>query len=66
MKTSTPPSGLANLGPVDQLKAGRLPERLLRLLAGREEADGGRSRTTVESVRTEQSSRDTLKKALHR
>jgi uncharacterized membrane protein YczE len=34
MKTSTPPSGLANLGPVDQLKAGRLPERLLRLLAG--------------------------------
>lgn len=34
MKTSTHASGLANLGPIDQLKAGRLPERLLRLLLG--------------------------------
>ncbi|MEL1265742.1 hypothetical protein [Pseudoxanthomonas putridarboris] len=34
MKTTTPPSGLANLGPLAQLKAGRLPERLLRLLLG--------------------------------
>jgi uncharacterized membrane protein YczE len=35
MKTTpTSSSGLANLGPVDQLKAGRLPERLVRLLAG--------------------------------
>ena len=28
------PIGLANLGPLAQLKAGRLPERVLRLLAG--------------------------------
>ena len=28
------PVGLANLGPLAQLKAGRLPERVLRLLAG--------------------------------
>lgn len=34
MKTPLPPAKLANLGPVDQLKAGRLPERLLRLLLG--------------------------------
>jgi len=34
MKTSTSVLGLANLGPIDQLKAGRLPERLLRLLMG--------------------------------
>lgn len=34
MKTSPLPSGLANLGPVDQLRAGRLPERVLRLLLG--------------------------------
>jgi len=34
MKTTTSPSGLANLGPLAQLKAGRLPERLLRLLVG--------------------------------
>lgn len=34
MKTSTPPAGLANLGPLAQLRAGRLPERLLRLLIG--------------------------------
>lgn len=34
MKTTTSPSGLANLGPIAQLKAGRLPERLLRLLLG--------------------------------
>ena len=34
MKTSTPPLRLANLGPLDQLKAGRLPERLLRLMLG--------------------------------
>lgn len=34
MKTTTSPSGLANLGPLAQLKAGRLPERLLRLLLG--------------------------------
>lgn len=34
MKTATSPSGLANLGPLAQLKAGRLPERLLRLLVG--------------------------------
>lgn len=34
MKIPTLPSGLANLGPVDQLRAGRLPERVLRLLLG--------------------------------
>lgn len=34
MKTTTASSGLANLGPLAQLKAGRLPERLLRLLLG--------------------------------
>ncbi|MDR6842684.1 YczE/YyaS/YitT family protein [Pseudoxanthomonas sacheonensis] len=34
MKTTTSLSGLANLGPLTQLKAGRLPERLLRLLVG--------------------------------
>ena len=34
MKTTNSPSGLANLGPLAQLKAGRLPERLLRLLVG--------------------------------
>lgn len=34
MKTTTASSGLANLGPIAQLKAGRLPERLLRLLLG--------------------------------
>ncbi|HET6395719.1 MAG TPA: hypothetical protein VFF91_02650 [Pseudoxanthomonas sp.] len=34
MKTSLSTAGLANLGPLAQLKAGRLPERVLRLLAG--------------------------------
>ena len=34
MKAAPPPAKLANLGPVDQLKAGRLPERLLRLALG--------------------------------
>lgn len=34
MKTQPRPAGLANLGPVAQLSAGRLPERLLRLLVG--------------------------------
>lgn len=34
MKTTTPVSGLANLGPLDQLKARHLPQRLLRLLLG--------------------------------
>lgn len=34
MKTTSSPSGLANLGPFAQLTAGRLPERLLRLLIG--------------------------------
>jgi uncharacterized membrane protein YczE len=39
MKSPAPPAtlstaGLANLGPLAQLKAGRLPERVLRLLAG--------------------------------
>jgi uncharacterized membrane protein YczE len=34
MKTESRPSGLANLGPFAQLRAGRLPERLLRLLLG--------------------------------
>ncbi|WP_368563326.1 YitT family protein [Pseudoxanthomonas sp. UTMC 1351] len=34
MKTNISSSGLANLGPLAQLKAGRLPERLLRLLLG--------------------------------
>jgi uncharacterized membrane protein YczE len=33
MNTTTPPV-LANLGPLEQLKTGRLPERLLRLVAG--------------------------------
>ena len=34
MKTDRSPLGLANLGPLAQLKAGRLPERVCRLLAG--------------------------------
>lgn len=34
MKPHISPVGLANLGPVAQLRAGRLPERVLRLLAG--------------------------------
>lgn len=34
MKTELRPAGLANLGPLAQLRAGRLPERLLRLLLG--------------------------------
>lgn len=34
MKTTTSSPGLANLGPLAQLKAGRLPERLARLLLG--------------------------------
>jgi len=34
MKPLTSATGLANLGPLAQLKAGRLPERLLRLLVG--------------------------------
>ena len=34
MDTNPRPSGLANLGPLAQLRAGRLPERLLRLFLG--------------------------------
>jgi uncharacterized membrane protein YczE len=34
MKPDLPTSGLANLGPIAQLRAGRLPERLLRLSIG--------------------------------
>lgn len=34
MNASTRPIGLTNLGPLAQLRAGRLPERLLRLLLG--------------------------------
>jgi uncharacterized membrane protein YczE len=34
MDKTTSPAGLANLGPLAQLKAGRMPERLLRLLLG--------------------------------
>ena len=34
MNTSTPTIRLANLGPLDQLKAGRLPQRTLRLVLG--------------------------------
>lgn len=34
MNTPISPFGLANLGPLAQLRAGRLPERLLRLLVG--------------------------------
>ncbi|MGN7831500.1 YczE/YyaS/YitT family protein [Pseudoxanthomonas sp. 22568] len=34
MATISPSSGLSNLGPLAQLKAGRLPERLFRLLVG--------------------------------
>jgi uncharacterized membrane protein YczE len=34
MNLNTSPLGLANLGPIAQLRAGRLPERLLRLLVG--------------------------------
>jgi len=34
MKTTPASAQLANLGPLSQLKAGRLPERLLRLLVG--------------------------------
>lgn len=34
MQESSPLLGLANLGPLAQLKAGRLPARLLRLLVG--------------------------------
>jgi len=30
----TVPTGLLNLGPLEQLRAGRLPERIVRLLAG--------------------------------
>ncbi|HZX75571.1 hypothetical protein [Lysobacter sp.] len=34
MKPDLPSFGLANLGPIAQLRAGRLPERLLRLMLG--------------------------------
>ncbi|QWP77144.1 hypothetical protein J5226_01690 [Lysobacter sp. K5869] len=34
MTPDSSPLGLANLGPIAQLRAGRLPERLVRLLAG--------------------------------
>ena len=34
MNLNTSPSALTNLGPLAQLRAGRLPERLLRLLVG--------------------------------
>jgi uncharacterized membrane protein YczE len=34
MSPTTSPLGLANLGPLAQLRAGRLPERLVRLLVG--------------------------------
>ena len=34
MNAQTSPTGLVNLGPLAQLRAGRLPERLLRLLVG--------------------------------
>lgn len=34
MDNTTSPIGLANLGPLAQLKAGRMPERLLRLMLG--------------------------------
>lgn len=34
MNANMSPLGLANLGPLAQLRAGRLPERLVRLLAG--------------------------------
>lgn len=34
MNTTTSPLGLVNLGPLAQLRAGRLPERVLRLLVG--------------------------------
>lgn len=34
MNLNTSPLGLANLGPLAQLRAGRLPERLVRLLVG--------------------------------
>jgi len=34
MKTNTSLHGLVAMGPMEQLRAGRLPERLLRLLAG--------------------------------
>ncbi len=34
MKTTTPVTALANLGPLEQLKARHLPQRLLRLLLG--------------------------------
>jgi uncharacterized membrane protein YczE len=34
MKTTKPVTALANLGPLDQLKARHLPQRLLRLLLG--------------------------------
>lgn len=34
MKPDLPASGLTNLGPIAQLRAGRLPERLLRLSIG--------------------------------
>jgi len=34
MKADTSPLGLTNLGPLAQLRAGRLPERLLRLMVG--------------------------------
>ena len=34
LQTSPPPASLANLGPLAQLRAGRMPERLLRLGIG--------------------------------
>lgn len=34
MDTTSSPNRLTNLGPLDQLKAGRLPERVVRLLLG--------------------------------
>lgn len=34
MNTNLPTAGLSNLGPLAQLRAGRLPERVLRLLVG--------------------------------
>lgn len=34
MNTQVRPSGLSNLGPLAQLRAGRLPERVLRLMVG--------------------------------
>src|SRR3546814_20748906 len=34
MNQPPPPAGLANLGPLQQLKAGKMPERLVRLGIG--------------------------------